>query len=101
MHHAPRPGLDPAARPSSRTPRSGSSARAGLVVSGAVGGSVVRKAVSRRLRHVLAPVLPTLPADTDLVVRALPASAGASSAELAADLAAALRSLGLGAGRPG
>ncbi|AEA28779.1 ribonuclease P protein component [Pseudonocardia benzenivorans] len=71
---------------------SGSDApRAGFVVSKAVGNAVVRHRVSRRLRHVVAPRLGALPAGARLVVRALPASATASSAELAADLDGALR----------
>ena len=73
----------------------GGGARVGLVVSGAVGGSVVRKRVSRRLRHVVAPLLSELPPDADLVLRALPAAATATSAELGKDVAGALRSLDL------
>ena len=69
---------------------SGEPSRAGLVVSKAVGGSVVRHQVSRRLRHLLAGRLPALPSGTRLVVRAAPAAAGATSAELAADLDRAL-----------
>ena len=65
-------------------------ARAGLVVSKAVGGSVVRSTVSRRLRHLLRDRLATLPAGSRLVVRASPAAATASSAVLGADLDAAL-----------
>jgi ribonuclease P protein component len=65
--------------------------RAGFVVSKAVGGSVVRHRVARRLRHLVAPRLAQLPAATGLVVRALPSSAGATSAELAHDLDAGLR----------
>jgi ribonuclease P protein component len=72
---ASRPGLDP---------------RAGFVVSKAVGGSVVRHAVTRRLRHVVAPRLERLPAGSRLVVRALPPAASATSAALAADLDLAL-----------
>jgi ribonuclease P protein component len=70
----------------------GPGARAGLVVSKAVGGSVVRHRVARKLRHLVAPRLGTLPADARLVVRALPAAAGATSAELAEDLDGGLRS---------
>ncbi|SHK80158.1 ribonuclease P protein component [Pseudonocardia thermophila] len=66
--------------------------RAGFVVSKAVGNAVVRHRVTRRLRHLVADRLPELPADTMLVVRALPPAAQASSAELGADLDAALRS---------
>jgi ribonuclease P protein component len=67
--------------------------RAGLVVSKAVGGSVVRHRVARRLRHLLAPRLAGLPAGSRIVVRALPPSAAASSAELGTDLDAALGSV--------
>lgn len=69
--------------------------KAGFVVSKAVGNSVVRHRVTRRLRHLVRPRLGTLPAGTALVVRALPAAADATSAQLAADLDAALRRLGL------
>ena len=66
---------------------------AGLVVSKAVGGSVVRHRVARRLRHLLAARLPALPSGTRLVVRAAPGAATASSAELGADLDRALARL--------
>jgi len=64
--------------------------RAGLVVSKAVGGSVVRHRVSRRLRHLLRPRVAPLSPGTRVVVRAAPAAAAASSAALGADLDAAL-----------
>jgi ribonuclease P protein component len=73
--HRSRPGDDP---------------RAGFVVSKAVGGSVVRHSVARRLRHLVRPRLAALPAGSRLVVRALPDSATATSAQLAVDLDAAL-----------
>ncbi len=69
----------------------GGPARAGLVVSKAVGGSVVRHQVARRLRHVLRTPVAALPAGTRLVVRAAPSAATATSAVLEADLASALR----------
>jgi ribonuclease P protein component len=47
--------------------------------------------VTRRLRHVVRPRLADLPAGTRIVVRALPPAATASSAELADDLDAGLR----------
>jgi ribonuclease P protein component len=78
-------------------------ARAGFVVSKAVGNSVVRHRVARRLRHLVSARLGTMPPGSSLVVRALPSAATASSAELGADLDAALRKLGLcaaGAGKP-
>lgn len=68
----------------------GAGARAGLVVSKAVGGSVVRSTVSRRLRHLLRDRLAELPAGARLVVRAAPAAGTASSAALGTDLDAAL-----------
>jgi ribonuclease P protein component len=68
-------------------------ARAGLVVSKAVGGSVVRHQVARRLRHELQPLVGALPAGTRLVVRAAPAAATADSAALAQDLQSALTRL--------
>jgi ribonuclease P protein component len=64
--------------------------RAGLVVSKAVGGSVVRHQVARRLRHVLRAALSAVPPGARLVVRAAPAAASADSAALAADLATTL-----------
>lgn len=69
--------------------------RAGFVVSKAVGNSVVRHRVVRRLRHLVAERLGTLPTGCSLVVRALPAAATASSVELGADLDSALRRLKL------
>ena len=59
-------------------------------MSKAVGGSVVRHRVVRRLRHVVRDRLTTLPAGSRLVVRALPPAATATSAELAANLDAGL-----------
>jgi ribonuclease P protein component len=69
--------------------------RIGFVVSRAVGGSVVRNRVLRRLRHLVRSRLSVLPAGTLLVVRALPPAATATSAELAMDLDAVLRRLRL------
>ncbi|MFY1635351.1 ribonuclease P protein component [Solwaraspora sp. WMMB335] len=66
-------------------------ARAGFIVSRAVGNAVTRNTVRRRLRHLVRARLPHLPAGTMLVVRALPAAAGRPATRLAADLDAALR----------
>jgi ribonuclease P protein component len=68
----------------------GSPARAGFVVSKAVGNAVVRNRVRRRLRHLVRDRLSGLPCGTTLVVRALPAAADAPSPVLARDLDAAL-----------
>ncbi|GIG89078.1 ribonuclease P protein component [Plantactinospora endophytica] len=65
-------------------------ARAGFVVSKAVGGAVVRNRVRRRLRHLVRDRLPALPPGTTLVVRALPGAADASYARLGTDLDAAI-----------
>jgi ribonuclease P protein component len=65
-------------------------ARAGFVVSKAVGGAVVRNKVRRRLRHLLRERLSTLPSGTTLVVRALPGAAEVPYARLGADLDAAI-----------
>lgn len=73
----------------------------GFVVGRAVGNSVTRHRVQRRLRHVLADRLPVLPAGARVVVRALPAAADRTSAELAADVDRALERLGLRTQIPG
>ena len=67
--------------------------RAGLVVSKAVGGSVVRHQVARRLRHQLRDRLLALPAGTRLVVRAAAPAGTATSAALGSDLDVALGKL--------
>lgn len=67
--------------------------RVGFVVSKAVGGSVVRHRVARRLRHLLRDRLDKLPAGTRLVVRALPGAATADWARLAEDVDRALRAV--------
>jgi ribonuclease P protein component len=68
-----------------RTDRPGP-ARVGFVVGRAVGNAVVRHRVQRRLRHLCRARLALLPAGSGMVVRALPRSAGASYAELGAEL---------------
>ena len=65
-------------------------ARAGLVVSKAVGGSVVRHRTSRRLRHLLRDRIGGLPLGLRLVVRAAPGAGAAPSSALAVDLDRAL-----------
>ena len=56
--------------------------RFGLVVSKAVGDSVTRHRVSRRLRHIAGGLLDEAGDDLMVVIRANPASAGASHADL-------------------
>ena len=60
--------------------------RIGFVVGRAVGNSVVRHRVQRRLRHLCRARLDVLPAGADLVVRALAPAAGATYQELGDDL---------------
>lgn len=66
--------------------------RCGFIVSKAVGGSVQRHRVTRRLRHVCSDVYPQLPTGARLVVRALPAAAQTSYADLRASAEAFLGS---------
>ena len=63
---------------------------AGFAVSKAVGGAVTRNRVKRRLRAVMADLLPTLPAGTGVVVRALPPAAAATYGALTADVSSAV-----------
>ena len=77
-------------------------ARAGFVVSKAVGNAVIRNRVKRRLRALTRERLAILPAGTTLVVRALPAAALRSYPQLGVDLDAAIAAAGRprqGAGR--
>ena len=60
--------------------------RVGFVVSRAVGNSVLRHRVQRRLRHLCRDRLAELPSGSELVVRALAASGRATYQELGADL---------------
>lgn len=64
--------------------------RFGLVVSKQVGNAVTRHAVSRKLRAIARTHAETLPREFDVVIRALPAAATATSAELDRDFGRAL-----------
>jgi ribonuclease P protein component len=77
-----------------------SPARAGFVVSKAVGGAVTRNKVKRRLRALMRERLVGLPAGTDVVVRAQPSAADCGYPRLGQDLDAALAAA-LRPGRPG
>ncbi len=78
------------ARPTAATgPAAGTQSappRVGVVVSRACGPAVVRNRIKRRLRHRVQLRLSGLPAGAIVVVRALPAAAGASTPHLDADL---------------
>ena len=73
-------------RPDDAGPESGEPARIGFVVSRAVGNAVARNRVKRRLRELVRERRESLPLGSLVVVRALPAAAGASYAELRSDL---------------
>ena len=62
-----------------------------LVVSKQVGNAVARHRVSRQLRHLCLEIVDKLPRETDVVLRALPASAEASTEVLRKDLASGLK----------
>ena len=64
--------------------------RFGLIVSKQVGNAVARHRLSRQLRHLCMEVVGSLDRKVDIVIRALPASAGATSAELLGDLESGL-----------
>lgn len=66
--------------------------KVGFVVGRAVGGAVVRNAVRRRLRHLVAARVDSLPSGATVVVRALPGAGFAARDSLAADLDKALTS---------
>jgi ribonuclease P protein component len=78
-------GADPPAAGGSPLP-----ARAGFVVSKAVGNAVVRNRVRRRLRHLVRERMSVLPAGSLVVVRALPGADSATYGQLARELDAAL-----------
>ena len=59
------------------------SARCGLIINKSVGNSVVRHSVARKIRHIIAENLTSLPSGSLLVIRALPTS---KNAELKTDL---------------
>ena len=71
--------------------RSSGPTRVGFVVSKAVGNSVVRNRVKRQLRHLARERVSAFPVGSLVVVRANPASAGATS--LAPDLDSAIAGL--------
>lgn len=66
--------------------------RFGLVVSKAVGDSVTRHRVSRRLRHVAGSLLGELDDDLLVVIRANPAAVSATHEELIRDMRRGLES---------
>jgi ribonuclease P protein component len=66
--------------------RAGLPPRVGFVVSKAVGGAVVRNRTKRRLRALMAARVDSLPSGVDVVIRANPVAAQASSTSLGVDL---------------
>jgi ribonuclease P protein component len=86
LHYLPDRSTAPSRAPGGAV----SGPRAGFVVGKAVGNSVVRHRVTRRLRAVVLQELHRLPATADLVVRARPEAADASSQDLHRDLRSGL-----------
>ena len=82
LHYLPVRPVAPNGGPSDPPP----GPRAGFVVGKAVGNSVVRHRVTRRLRAAVREELDRLPVTADLVVRARPEAATADSADLRSDL---------------
>jgi ribonuclease P protein component len=70
---------------------SGNPTKVGFIVAKTVGNAVARNLVKRRLREAAALTVQTHPTGLDIVVRALPASAGSSWASLRDDYLSALR----------
>ena len=68
-------------------------ARVGFIVSRAVGPAVTRNRVRRRLRHLMAGQLQSLPEGSLLVLRANPRAVTARQADLAAELCLVIRAL--------
>ena len=60
--------------------------RFGLIVSKQVGNAVVRHRLSRQLRHICMELALELDREVDIVIRALPASASATSQALLEDV---------------
>ena len=56
-------------------------ARAGLIISKSVGGSVTRHRIARKARHVLREIYPQLPTGGLLVIRALSTTHNADAAQ--------------------
>lgn len=73
--------------------RAGKPPRVGFTVSKAVGTAVVRNRTTRRLRAQVAQRLGRVPDGIDIVVRATPAAAGATSADLGRQLDRTLTSV--------
>jgi len=69
--------------------------RFGLVVSKAVGPAVIRHRVARRLRHICIGLVDAVPEHTDVVLRALPGAAAATSRDLERQIRSGLTRLGL------
>lgn len=67
--------------------------RFGFIISKQVGTAVIRNTVRRRLKAVCAEAISDVPQGTDVVIRALPASATATFAELKADVTRCLARL--------
>ncbi|WCD93439.1 ribonuclease P protein component [Microbacterium sp. nov. GSS16] len=73
--------------------------RFGFIISKQVGTAVVRNTVRRRLKAVCAEFIDMVPEGTDVVIRALPASAEADFSSLRTDVERCLRRVLVGSAR--
>jgi len=98
--HAALPSLE--REPGARSAEADQTPRVGLAVPKAVGGSVVRNRVRRRLRALSAQRIGSWPTGSQVVIRALAPAASTSFADLGAELdraaAVAFRRAGRAAG---
>ncbi|WP_375484556.1 ribonuclease P protein component [uncultured Jatrophihabitans sp.] len=94
VHHRPDLQHSPDLQHPHDPPSRSAAPLVGFVVSKAVGNSVQRHAVTRKLRAQLAARVSDLPATSGTVVRALPPAAQADSATLSRDLDLALTRIG-------
>jgi ribonuclease P protein component len=67
--------------------------RFGFIISKQVGTAVVRNTVRRRLKAICADLRHVIPEGTDIVIRALPASAAAEFGDLRGDMERCVRRL--------
>ncbi len=88
-------GVLQAGRPADGSVPDPTGPRVGLMVSTAVGNAVIRHRVARRLRHVASNLVVGVDPAIDIVLRALPGAATATSGDLQDQIGSALKKLGI------